>query len=562
MMLKSRTVAVRIKGITIASLILLVPLQQPAADGPSCEVPLHHPVYRYLAMLPLPPRVGDISLANRPFTEAQVCSLITYAGRNRLVPDTSLGRFYMRQFSRTADGRPVQPFPATLKFDDFRTSAYPYAINSFNVQDSNFSPAGFNALKVDSVSRATETYNTTAVGLRMRSSYKNILLYFDGSINTEYSTLRKWEKAFDPHAGVFQTPIMTENAEPGHFMGYDEFTAYLKMRLPWFDLKAGNDHVSWGYGDTAGLLFSGAGKPFLHLKADGAIGKLNYTFLYGRLTGDTFQERRVIYAKRTTYTPWPWLSLALSDAVITVNRDFEPLYCFPVLPFYFTEHFLGDQDNRIMSFDILSLIRKRVALYGELFLDDISNLLGMFSNKSWGDKWGALAGVTVIDPLPFLPASMIRGQYSQLEPWVYTTSARVGGTANNYPVNFGRPLGSQRGPHSRSLVFDFSGQYNSRIGADIGYRRFWKGRGAGSSLFDRNEVVLDTINGTIVPVREHETKEYRFAEFDRDRSVFSASINIWCATWMRLVVNGDFAVENEPVRTGLFHTGLELQIQY
>lgn len=558
----SCSAADRIKGIVLAGLLILVPWLEIAADAPSCDVPLHHPVYRYLAMLPLPARVGEISLANRPFTEAQVCTLVAYAGRNRLVADTALNRFYMRQFSRTSDGRPVQPFPATLKFDDFRTIAYPYVINSFNVQDSNFSPAGFSAATVDSITDATEIYNTTAVGLRMRSSFKNVLFYFDGSINTEYSTLRKWEKAMDPRRGIFQTPIMTENAEPGHFMGYDEFTAYIKTRLPWFDLKAGNDRISWGYGDTAGLLLSGAGKPFLHLKIDRVIGRLCYTFLYGRLTADTYQERRIIYAKRTAYTPWAWLSLGFSDAVITVNRDFEPMYCFPVLPFYFTEHFLGDQDNRTMSLDAMSLVRGKVALYGELFLDDISNLFGMFSNKSWGDKWGTLAGVKVIDLLPFLPASMIRGEFIQLEPWVYTTSARIGLEANNYPVNFGRPLGNQLGPHSRSLSFNISGQYNARIGGDVGFQRFWKGDSAGSSIFDRNDPIPDTSNGTMVMVRPYETKRYRFTAFNRDRSVISASVNVWCANWMRFVVNGDFVIENEPVRADLFHVGLELQVQY
>jgi hypothetical protein len=546
----------------LVCLLLLIPWHGTGAESPSSDVPLHHPVYRYLAMLPLPARVGDISLAKRPFTETQVCSLITYAGRNRLAADTALNRFYLRQFSRTPDGRPLQPFPATLKFDGFRTIAYPYVVNSFNVQDSNFSPAGFTAATVDSIANAPEVYNTTAVGLRMQSSFKNLLFYFDGSINTEYSTLRTWEKAIDPRRGIFQTPIMTENAEPGHFMGYDEFTAYVKTRLPWFDLKAGNDRVAWGYSDTAGLLLSGAGKPFLHLKFDRTIGSLCYTFLYGRLTGDTYQERRVIYAKRTTYTPWAWLSLGLSDVVITVNRDFEPLYCFPVLPYYFTEHFLGDQDNRTMSLDAMSLVRGRVALYGELFLDDISNLLGMFSNKSWGDKWGTLAGVKVIDPLPFLPASMIRGQFIQLEPWVYTTSARIGFEANNYPVNFGRPLGNQFGPHSRSLSLEIFGQYNERIGGDVGFKRFWKGDSAGSSIFDRNDAMPDTVNGTIVMVRPYETKEYRFKAFDRDRSVVSASINGWCTNWLRLVVNGDFVIENEPIRASLFHAGLEIQIQY
>jgi hypothetical protein len=533
-----------------------------SAEAPSTDVPLHHPVYRYLAMLPLPGRVGDISLSTRPYTEAQVCSLLVYVQRKGLVRDTAPSRFYLRQFSRSADDSPVQPVPALFKFDGFRTYAYPYAANAFNLQDSNFTHAGFSAQSVDSVKKANEAFNANAVGLRMISRYKNSMFYFDASINTAYSTLRTWEKAMDPRRGIFQTPIMTDSAKPGHFMGFDEFNAYIKIRLPWFDLKAGNDRIAWGNNDSMGLLFSGAGKPFLHVKFDRSIGKLCNTFLYGRLIGDTYQERRIIYAKRTTYTPFPWLTLGLSDAVITVNRDFEPLYCFPVLPYYFSEHFIGDQDNRIMSFDAMSLIQRRVALYGELFLDDISNLLGMFSNKSWGDKWGTVAGFKVFDPLPFLPASIIRTEFTQLEPWVYTTSAKIGNEANNYPINFGRPLGIQLGPHSRSLSMGLSGQCNDRIGADISLCQYWKGRGAGSSIFDTNGVQPDSVNGAIVLVRQYETKDYRFTSFDRNRTILSASVLAWLTPWLRCVIDGDYAIEREPVTMGLYHCGISLYIQY
>jgi hypothetical protein len=532
------------------------------AETPSLDVPLHHPVYRYIDMLPLPGKVGSISLSRRPFTETQVCSLLVYAETNGLHADTAVSRFYQRRFRRLPSGMPVQPQQAMMKLNGFRTVAYPYAASAVSLQDSAFSPAGFTAADVDSISRAVEGYNQTHVGLRMASWHENLLFYFDAAIVTEYSTLRWWDKVMDPRTGVFQTPILSDSGGPAHFMGYDVFTAYAKASLPWFDLKVGSDRLSWGNADSSGLLFSGAGRPFLHLSADKEIGDLTYTFVLGKLTGDSYSERRVIYAKRMSYTPRDWISLGFSDAVITVNRDFEPLYCFPFIPFYFTEHFLGDQDNRIMSFDVRSVLRKRFVLYGELFLDDISNLLGMFSNDSWGDKWGTVAGVKVVDLVPRLAASMLRMEFSQIEPWVYTTSSRPGLEANNYPVNFGRPLGNQLGPHARSFECELSGQFNPRLGGSVALTQFWKGKDSGSSIFDRNDVMFDTVGNTFIPYRARETKEYRFKEFNRDRTLISASIDAWLFGRMRVLLGSDFAVERVPDDVRLFRLSLSLQFNY
>jgi hypothetical protein len=530
------------------------------SDIPSCDVPLDNPVYEYLDLLPLPGRVGGISIANRPFSEAQVCTLLVYAAKEGLQTDTSLTNFYLRRFGGHLPEAPDQKPPASFKFDDYRTYAYPYLVTGFNAQDSNYSTNGFSAVSVDSVEQAAEFYNLTRAGLRLRSSIGSVLAYFDGSIVTEYSTLRTWYKVIDPRLGIFQSPIMNEDGLPGHFMGYDEFTAYVKAELPWFKVKMGSDRVAWGYGDRSGLLFSGAGKPFLHCSLEKTIGSLVYTFLYGKLTGDTFQERRIVYAKHISWAPQEWLSIGLSDAVISVNRDFEPLYCFPFVPYYFTEHFLGDPDNRIMSFEGNAQFRKKFGVYGELFLDDITNLLGMFSNDSWSDKWGMVAGAKITGILPFLSASAVRAEFVQIEPWVYTTSAKVGATANNYPINYGRPIGNQMGPHSRSIKLELSGRYSKTFGGDLSLQQIWKGHGSGSSIFDINGITIDTIGGVLAEVREHETKEYRFASFDRNRTVFSVSLNADCARWLRCVVDGDVVLERRPVSVGLFHAGLSFQI--
>jgi len=455
-----------------------------SAGPPSYDVPLTHPVYDYLGMIDFPGRVGDISLSSRPFTEAQVCSLLVYAARNRLITDTAINQFYLRQFAREgADNHEAQAKPGQIYFDGWNTYVVPHVTTSFAVQDSNFSIPGFTAAGVDSLSRHREVTNTSAEGVRLYSTIGNVATYVDGSIITQYSSLRQWVKTNKPDSGENYSQIMGQNGGPSHLMGYDDFTAYMKFPTPWFDLKIGEDRVSWGYDDSEGMIFSGVGKPFLQIKLDKTIGKLNYTFLIGKLIADTYDENRVIYAKHITFSPSPSFSVGYSDAIITDNREFVPIYCMPFLPFYFSEHILGDYDNEIMSFDFQARLSTRLAAYGELVVDDMSDLTGFVSDNSFDDKWGGLFGIKLFNPLPWLPLSLFRAEVLQIEPWVYTTATATNQNMN-YPVNFGQVLGNQLGPHSRQVTLDLSGRFSAGFGGGLSVRQIWKGEGPASSYDD------------------------------------------------------------------------------
>ena len=137
--------------------------------------------------------------------------------------------------------------------------------------------------------------------------------------------------------------------------------------------------------------------------------------------------------------------------IVSVDHDLQPLYLIPIFPYLFTEHYLGDPDNKQMDFDASWRARPGLELSAELFLDDLQNYFGFLSN-GWGNKWALGLGVKAAGWTG--SGSLDKFQATRIEPWTGTASSAVlPGAPSNVPIHFGEPLGSQVGPNSASLVW-------------------------------------------------------------------------------------------------------------
>jgi hypothetical protein len=244
--------------------------------------------------------------------------------------------------------------------------------------------------------------------------------------------------------------------------------------------------------------------------------------------------------------------------VLSVNREVEAIYFLPFLPYYFSQHYIGSPDNALMSFDGRCLIGGRWAVYGEYLLDDLLNLLGPFRNTSWGDKWAGFFGIKFFNPLPAAYASAVKLEFMQMEPWVYTASSGCRPPEYNYPVHYGRELGSFLGPHSRAATLDLTCQFSKKTGGELALRQIWKGRGAGSNVFDW----FGTFTAPPGDPDYYEAKKYRFRDFDRNRTLVSARVFTLLYDWLLVNCYGDFGLERQPVPVNLSRFGLDVQLNY
>jgi hypothetical protein len=321
---------------------------------------------------------------------------------------------------------------------------------------------------------------------------------------TEVSDGSRWLKEFDADDGVYQTALFAKStADASYGRTSDWLEGGFEVDFPWLRGEAGVQRLRWGAMPVNPLMFSGNAEPMQWASLRKTVGPVESEVLYGSPIGVSYEEDRKLYAHRTRVALSPWLPLELgfSEAMISNGHSFQPLYVMPVFPLFFTGHYLGTPDNLLMDFDAALRPAASVELSGELFLDDLQNALGFFSD-GWGNKWGLalgarLSGWTGLGSLDLLQATRI-------EPWVYTTSATdLPGSGYTTPVHFGTLLGHPSGPNSLTLDWIHRQDLSEAWSWTARAQGLWKGTDTGSSWRDVNARM---VNGKME--FEHETKSW------------------------------------------------------
>ena len=547
----------------IATIIALCTVPGLSNNHLSALIPLNNPVYTLIDNMPLPPRVNNISLTSRPLSAIDIRVVLTYALQNCSATDSSVIKSHLSRL----DSIDTRLAMINLSLDSNRIFAYPTFTTTIAGGDSNFSERGYTNFAIDSLSHQKEAYNYTALGGVIESQlFGSLYLHASGRIITEYSSARLWLKEMNPRLGINHTTILSPRGQSGHFIGYDDFQCYAYIPLKAIRITAGVNSPAWGAQNNSGLLLSGNAPPFFNIKAQTTLGLLSYEFIWGHLLANTYTDVRMMYAKRIGFAPIPSVNVAFNDMVLSINRPLEPYYLIPFIPYYFLEHYIGDKDNRIMSFEGEWLVNRSIAAYGELVIDDVSNMLGIFKNVDANDKWGGLIGVKWFNPIPRVH-SVARIEVLNIEPWTYTTSSRLGDSTGNQPVHFGALLGSLYGPHSLMGRAELQASPTPELSVNASIEFLQKGKGPGSLVSDRNEFVRDTIitqNGSVSDTtfqnrQATPTKDgYRFVSFSRERFMITGGANYSIGNNLMVALSGTIAVE----QTVYWQAGVSVRVNY
>jgi len=263
-----------------------------------------------------------------------------------------------------------------------------------------------------------------------------------------------------------------------HLAGtFDE--AYANLDLRYFNLLLGRDHIQWGPGNRDVLLLSGQIPPFNMIKAESKFGSFKLIWfatvldqiyippeLY-RISG--YWAKRYLSGHRLNLKLKAGLEMGLSEMVLYGgnNRNLEPYYINPLLPYYGEQYNRDIDDNVLWSWDLSITWFKNKEFYFELLVDDFQ-----YDFESEPHQTGYQFGLNYADPFGF-KRSYLSLEYTKINNWVY---------GQNKPWNVytydGRGIGSILGPDADRWSFGLAYHWTKDIDFTIleEYRRRGEGR--------------------------------------------------------------------------------------
>ncbi len=293
------------------------------------------------------------------------------------------------------------------------------------------------------------------------------------SFNSEVDVWTDWRSdtvykrsSYQPYDGV---PYNLYNrADSSSVRSSDLLRGGISYDSKVFRLEAGIDRLRQGPAVFNPLTFSGFSPPMTYVKGRLSFGFMDYVqavgllqsekdkpkyFYMHRVTMPLFNSNVVagitevvINGSTTNQQPDTDKVNALRPAYYGETRTWELAYMIPFVPYSFAEHFLGDRDNKALSFDITIPFPRDFRLYMEFFLDDFTTPWGLFS-PDWGNKWAITLGGQYFTRV-FSKDLVTSLEYCRVEPWVYT---HFYGGSHRYD-NFNQPLGAPIGPNADMMT--------------------------------------------------------------------------------------------------------------
>ncbi|MBN2604051.1 MAG: hypothetical protein JXA91_07975 [Candidatus Thermoplasmatota archaeon] len=272
---------------------------------------------------------------------------------------------------------------------------------------------------------------------------KYVAFHADARDNKEWGTARY-------PLGNYTLPGLgfVRSTSPDHIY-HDETDAYIMAGTKHVSLTYGKFENRWGTGRTGNLMLGDAATSYDQFKIDVRYKQFHFSSIYAYLIdykdfkGDSLQQRKYMAGHRVQFTPWHWICVGLSEAVIFRGRSFEPSYLNPLMFLRSAEHYLGSPDNMMMGLDVKFIACRNVILNAELLIDDLAT--GKLGSGWYGNKLGYLLGAFIAEPLG-VDNLDVWLEYTRIEPYVYSHDNSLSYT--HYATVLGHPIG----PNSDQLV--------------------------------------------------------------------------------------------------------------
>jgi hypothetical protein len=303
-------------------------------------------------------------------------------------------------------------------------------------------------------------YVRGAAGATLNANLNQLSFYSGVQVWTDYrSDTMYHQSSYQPYDGVPYN--LYGRADSSRVRSSDMLRGGVVYVAPPFRIDAGIDRIKQGPVLVSPLTFSGYAPPETYVRGEISFGIMDYTQTVGRLESEN-DKPKYFYTHRINVPLLKnRLDLGLTEVVINgsttnqqpdtspdalrkgyyeVTRDWEIGYMIPFVPYVFMEHYLGDRDNKALSFDCNIAFPDNFRWYGELFIDDMLNPWSLFFSNDWGNKWALDIGGQYFTNVLSRDVT-VTAEYCRVEPWVYTHFYGGSHRYDNFNVCLGAPLG-------------------------------------------------------------------------------------------------------------------------
>jgi hypothetical protein len=302
----------------------------------------------------------------------------------------------------------------------------------------------------------------------LNASIGRISFYSNVDVWTDYRSDTVYKRSnYQPYNGIPYN--LYGRADSSRIRSSDLLRGGIVYNGSTMRLELGIDRLRQGPAIFSPLTFSGNAPPMTYFRGTIPFGFMDYTQAFGLLESEKDKPKYFYMHRLSAPLSSSRLTAGLTEVVIngsTTNqqtdssdpgnqlrpsyygqtRGWELAYMIPFVPYVFTEHFLGDMDNKALSFDVNLSYPDGFRWYTEFFIDDMTTPWTLFSDD-WGNKWAIDVGGQYFTRL-FSRDLTATLEYCRVEPWVYT---HFYGGSHRYD-NFNVPLGAPLGPNSDLLT--------------------------------------------------------------------------------------------------------------
>lgn len=210
--------------------------------------------------------------------------------------------------------------------------------------------------------------------------------------------------------------------------------------LKYIDIQFGYDKQFIGDGYRS-LLLSDNAAPFLFLKTNLRVWKINYQSIWGEMIGqykrggDRLLDKKYAVFHHLNYNVTPWLDIGVFEGVsLTRSKQFEWHYLIPVIFFRSIEQSLGSPDNSVIGFNYKANFLRHFQLYGQFVLDEFNFGHLKAGDGWWANKFGFQQGFKYID-VATVPNLDIQVEYNMVMPYTYSHNAKQDKFGNELQIS-------------------------------------------------------------------------------------------------------------------------------